>query len=174
MNENLKILVLKLEHLDRMRRDLEYSIGKMVTPLEKIRSGNVESLSDDERETIAAFNSRFSSYQEQIGKAFKSVAIEEEVASASFSSILALMEKLGIIDDTPQWGVVRALRNAVNHVYEDDADELFQALNNIIKNAPYLYHIHKQMRSFVQQTYIDQAKQEPEIKKPGATSGMRG
>ncbi len=168
MNENLRILVLKLEHLERIKHDLEYSIGKMATPLEKIRAGNVKSLSDDERETVSAFNSRFSSYQEQIGKAFKSIAIEEEVTSASFSSILALMEKLGIIDDIPQWGVVRELRNAVNHVYENDADELFQALNNITKKAPYLYHIHEQMQDFVRQTYI----REPEIKKPGSTSGM--
>jgi hypothetical protein len=169
MNENLKILVSKLEHLDRMKRDLEYSISKMKAPLEKIQSGNVEALTDDERETISAFNSRFSSYQEQIGKAFKSIAIEEEVTSESFTSILALMEKLGIIDDIPQWGVVRQLRNAANHVYEDDADELFQALNNMIRNAPYLFHIHEQMRTFVQETYIEKAQL---VKKPGSTPGI--
>ena len=153
MNENLQILQAKIEHLRRMRHDLEYSVGKMAVPLAKIRSGCVDVLTDDERESVAAFNARFSAYQEQLGKAFKSIAIEEEMASVSFSSILALMEKLGIIDNIQQGGIVRGIRNAVNHVYEDDANELFQALVNMIKSTAFLYDIHNKMCTFVRETY---------------------
>ena len=155
MNESLKILIAKLDHLRRMKRDLEYSISKMKAPLRKIQSGNIESLTDDERETISAFNSRFSSYQEQIGKAMKSVAIEEESSSERFGAILSLMEKLGVLDDTQKWREVRELRNSANHVYEDDAEELFQILSTMIENAPYLYNIHEQMWIFVKGAYID-------------------
>jgi len=154
MNDNLKILSLKLDHLDRMQRDIDYSVGKMGIPLAKIKSGTVDSLTESERETLSAFNSRFSSYQEQIAKKFVCIAVEEELSSERFGVILALMEKLGIIDDVSKWRVVRELRNAANHIYQDDADLLFQALNNMIVNVPYLHNIYNQLRIFVQTAYF--------------------
>jgi len=155
MTETLKILTLKLEHLSRMQLDLDYSVGKMAAPLGKFGSNNIESLTNDERETVAAFNSRFSSYQEQLGKAFKGIAIEEDVTSESFGPIFALMEKLGVLEDLAKWKEVRLLRNAVNHEYEDDAEILFQAFNNMIKNVPYLHSVHDKIRTFVKETYLD-------------------
>lgn len=167
MTETLEILVLKLEHLSRMQRDLDYSVSKMTAPLGKFGSNEIESLTNDERETVAAFNSRFSSYQEQLGKAFKGIAIEEDVLGESFGPIFALMEKLGVLDDLDKWKEVRLLRNAVNHVYEDDAEILFQAFNNMIKNVPYLHSVHNKIRTFVKETYLDpqenRARRTPKI-----------
>ncbi len=153
MSENLAILDKKLEHLDRMRSDVRHSVGKMQGPLEKIRQGDVGSLSSDERETISAFTTRFATYQEHMGKAMKSVAIEEESATSPFGAILALMEKLEILDDAEKWKSVRELRNAVNHEYEDDADELFQILSNMLQSAPWLYAVHEKLSAFVQRNY---------------------
>lgn len=172
MNENLRILVSKLEHLARMKRDLEYSISKMATPIQIIQSGKVESLTDDQRETISAFNSRFSSYQEQIGKTMKGVAIEEELTSERFGATLALMEKLGVIDDVQKWVDVRELRNSVNHVYEDDPEELSQILTSLVENAPYLFSVHQQMAAFVQDAYIEPSLKAAAKKPRGSTLGM--
>lgn len=153
MSENLQIIYKKLAHLARMRVDVEYSAGKMTSPLLKIQRGDVEGLTPDERETVSAFTTRFATYQEQIGKTMRSIAIEEESATSPFGAILALMEKLGILPDAEKWKEIRELRNLVNHEYEDDPEELFQVLNKMVDNAPYLVNIHTMIMAFVDQTY---------------------
>jgi len=38
------------------------------------------------------------------------------------------MEKLCVLESTERWKIIRELRNAVNHEYEEDADRLTQFL----------------------------------------------
>ena len=154
MSENLKIILKKLDHLTRMRSDVEHSLGKMQGPLEKIRLNAIASLTPDERETLSAFTTRFATYQEHMGKTMRSVAIEEESAISPFGAILALMDKLEILDDVEKWKEIRELRNSVNHEYEDDADELWQILSNMTASAPWLYSVHDRLDSFVRKTYL--------------------
>lgn len=153
MSENLKIIEKKVSHLAQMRTDLEYSIGKMAVPLEKIEKKAIASLTPDERETVKAFTARFSDFQEHLGKAMRGIAIEEEIDVDRFGNVLAFMEKLRILDNVELWKVIRELRNSVNHEYEDDPEVLFQFLNNLIKNAPFLFAIHNNLKVFVQRTY---------------------
>lgn len=153
MSENLSILQKKLESLLRMRADVQHSIGKMGGPLATIKQGDISILTLDERETISAFTTRFATYQEQMGKAMKSVAIEEESATSPFGAVLALMEKLSILDDLEKWKVVRELRNSVNHEYEDDANELHQILSSMVESAPWLFAIHERLFAFVKENY---------------------
>jgi hypothetical protein len=122
-------------------------------PSEKIRQGAVEALTPDERETISAFSTRFASYQEYMGKAMRSVAIEEESAISPFGAIVALMDKLEILDDVEQCKTIRELRNSVNHEYEDRPEELFQILSNNVVGAPWLFRVHEKLSAFVQDTY---------------------
>ncbi|MCK0512729.1 hypothetical protein GO608_016765 [Aromatoleum buckelii] len=44
-------------------------------------------MTPDERETVSAFTTRFATYQEQIGKTMRSIAIEEESATTPFGGI---------------------------------------------------------------------------------------
>lgn len=153
MSENLLILYKKLAYLGRMRGDVQHSVGKLPGPLNTIKTLGVAALTADERETLSAFNTRFATYQEQIGKAMRSVAIEEESATKPFGAILALMEKLDILDSLDKWKMVRDLRNDVNHEYEDDAEELLQILSAMVANAPWLVSVHEKLESFVIETY---------------------
>jgi len=153
MSENLLILYKKLDHLGRMRGDVLHSIGKLPGPLNTIKTHGVAALTPDERETLSAFTTRFATYQEQLGKTMRSVAIEEESATQPFGAILALMEKLDILDDVETWKTVRELRNDVNHEYEDDADELHQILSNMAASAPWLIAVHEKLESFVVDAY---------------------
>ncbi|MDP2880779.1 MAG: hypothetical protein Q8N89_04250 [Azonexus sp.] len=154
MSENLSILQKKLENLVRMQADVQHSISKMAGPLTTIKEGDVSVLTLDEREIISAFTTRFATYQEQIGKSMKSVAIEEESATSPFGAVLALMEKLSILDNLEKWKLVRELRNSVNHEYEDDANELHQILSNMVESAPWLFAIHERLVSFVKENYL--------------------
>lgn len=153
MSANLSILQKKLENLVRMQADVQHSISKMAGPLTTIKQGDVSVLTLDEREIISAFTTRFATYQEQIGKSMKSVAIEEESATSPFGAVLALMEKLSILDNLEKWKLVRELRNSVNHEYEDDANELHQILSNMVESAPWLFAIHERLVSFVKENY---------------------
>jgi hypothetical protein len=153
MSENLKIIEKKFGHLAQMRLDLEYSIGKMALPLEKIEKKAIASLTPDERETVSAFTARFSDFQEHLAKTMRGIAIEEEVNVDLFGNVLAFMEKLQILDNIELWKAIRELRNSVNHEYEDDPEVLFQFLNNLIKNAPFLFSVHNKLKALVKESY---------------------
>jgi hypothetical protein len=164
MSENLKIVLTKLDFLSRMKSDLVHSLGKIGAPLAKIGSGSTDDLSPDERETISAFTTRFATYQEQLGKTMRGIAVEEESQTSPFGAILALMEKLGILDEAETWKDVRELRNQVNHEYENDPVKLFNVLDGLVKNAPFLFRIHEKMESFVRQTYMPADEIDPQNK----------
>lgn len=153
MTENLKLIGKKLERLARMRAYLDYSTRKMLGPLATMRAHGLAALTAEEHETIAAFRARLSDLQEHLGKTMRSVAIEEEVDVDRFGSVLAFMEKMGVLDDIEVWKLIRELRNDVHHQYEDDPEILYQFFNSMVKNAPVLLDCHDRLRSFVQRTY---------------------
>lgn len=153
MSENLKILHKKLDHLSRMRGDIQHSLGKLPGLLATIKQSGVDALTPDQRETLSAFTTRFATYREHMGKTMKSVAIEEESATSPLGAILALMEKLSILDRPEKWDDVRSLRNAVNHEYEDDAGELHQILSAMAAAAPWLVTVHERLEAFVKGNY---------------------
>ena len=153
MSENLKLIANKLEHVARMRTYLDYSTRKVQIPLEKIRDQGLDALTPEEHETIAAFRTRLADFQEHLGKAMRSVAIEEEVNVDRFGSVLAFMEKMGILDDAALWKVIRELRNDVHHEYEHDSALLYQFFNNLVKHVPVLLGIHDRLKVFVERTY---------------------
>ncbi len=153
MSENLKLVGKKLDHLVRMRAYLDYSTRKMHVPLEKMRSKGLQALSPEEHETIAAFRTRLADFQEHLGKTMRSVAIEEEVNVDRFGSVLAFMEKMGVLDDTELWKAIRELRNDVHHEYEDDPERLFRFFNSLVTHVPVLLAIHERLKAFVLRTY---------------------
>ncbi len=153
MSENLNLIAKKLEHIEQMRAYLDYSIAKMQKPLAKIRKHGMDALTPEEHETIAAFRARLADFQEHLGKAMRSVAIEEEVNVDRFGSVLAFMEKMGVLEDTDLWKVIRELRNDVHHKYENDAKILFQFFNNMVTLAPALLGYHDRLKTFVERTY---------------------
>ena len=157
MSENLLLLRRKLDHLERMRQHLEYSLGKVREPLAKIARGAVPSLTPEEHETITAFGARFADFQEHIAKAMRGIAIEEEINVERFGSVLAFMQKMEVLGDAELWKAVRELRNSVNHVYEDDPDALFQLLDNLVKNVPFLIATHDNLKDFVRRTYAPES-----------------
>ena len=153
MSENLLMLRRKLDVLSRMQADVQHSVGKIPGPLEKTRLGDVSALTADERETISAFTTRFASYQEQLGKAMRAIAIEEEAPTSPFGAILALMEKLEILPSAEIWKEVRELRNLVNHEYEDDPVLLAQVLSAMMDKAGFLMSVHERLAVFVATNY---------------------
>jgi hypothetical protein len=150
MTEHLRLLAKQLTHLEQMRKYLEYSEQRVqrILPIT-----NWQDLSFEQHETLAAFRVRFSEFQEHLGKTMRAIAIEEEVEAERFGAILAFMEKLGIIETTERWKLIRELRNAINHEYEEDAERLAQFFLETLQATPELFDYFQRLLTFCADTY---------------------
>ena len=136
MTDHLQLIQVKLEHLTRMREHLAYSLSQVekVMPL-----NDWAALGPEHHESMAAFRVRFSEFQEHLGKTMRAVAIEEEQDVERFGAVLAFMERLRVLDSTDHWKVMRELRNAVNHHYDDDTERLALFFAQLAKETPMLF-----------------------------------
>lgn len=150
MTENLQLIRNRLVHLARMREYLSYSLAQVgrLLPLT-----DWTALTPDEHESLAAFRVRFSEFQEHLGKTMRAVAIEEEQDVDRFGAVLAFMERLQVLDSTEHWKLIRELRNAVNHEYEDDTARLAEFFELLVKETPALFDYHARLQAFCAGTY---------------------
>ena len=140
----------RLDHLSRMASYLAYSLSKVVVIVPRI---GVQELSADDHESLAAFRVRFSDYQEHLGKTMRAVAIEEALEVDRFGTVLALMERLRVLDSSEQWRAIRDLRSAVNDEYEDDVTRLAEFFLGLSQAAPVLMAMHMRLAEFCRQAY---------------------
>ena len=150
MTEQIKLIRVKLEHLSRMRTYLQYSLTQ-VEPILVLKDW--AALSPDQHESLAAFRVRFSEFQEHLGKAMRLVAIEEEQDVERFGAVLAFMERLKVIDSAAHWKLIRELRNAVNHEYEDDGARLAEFFELMVGETPTLFGYSTQLHAHCTSTY---------------------
>jgi len=150
MTEHLSLIGKQLAHLKRMSEYLEYSTHRveLILPIK-----NWQTLNMEQHETLAAFRVRFSEFQEHLGKTMRAIAIEEEIDVERFGAVLSFMEKLNIIDSADQWKLIRELRNAVNHEYEEDAERLTQFFAEMLKAAPALFITYQRLLGFCADAY---------------------
>ncbi len=150
MTGHLHLIVRQLTHLQRMSEYLAHSVHRcqQIFPI-----SNWRSLSLEQHEILAAFRVRFSEFQEHLGKTMRAIAIEEEIQVDRFGSVLAFMEKLGVLESAERWKIIRELRNAVNHEYEEDADRLTQFFIEMINATPDLCAYHQKLLSFCREAY---------------------
>ena len=135
MTDHLKLIRIKLEHLARMREYLSFSLSQ----IEPVLLADWKALGPDQHESLAAFRVRFSEFQEHLGKTMRAVAMEEEQDVERFGAVLAFMERLRVIDSVEQWKLIRELRNAVNHGYEDDTARLAEFFELMAKETATLF-----------------------------------
>lgn len=150
MTEHLRLMARKLEHLKQMRAYLSYSLmrAKVIFPVT-----SWEMLEPEQHETLAAFRIRFSEFQEHLGKIMRAVAIEEEIDTERFGTVLAFMEKLGILESVTRWKIIRELRNAVNHEYEESTERLTEFLMEMIKATSELMTCHQRLVEYCDKAY---------------------
>ena len=64
-----------------------------------------------------------------------------------------LYGKLGVLESVERWKIIRELRNAVNHEYEEDADRLTQFFMGMIDATPELFACHQKLLDFCREAY---------------------
>lgn len=136
MSESILLIQKKIEHLKRMRVYLDYSLEQtlLLMPIT-----NWNQLTPQNHQTLAAFRVRFSEYQEHLGKIMRAIAREEEQNAEPFSHVLLYMEKLGILDSAERWKLIRELRNAVNHEYEENQQRLSEFFLELTRSVTELH-----------------------------------
>lgn len=150
MTDHLQLIRLKLEHLLRMREYLAYSLGQVQKVL---LLDDWKALTPEQHESLAAFRVRFSEFQEHLGKTMRAVAIEEEQDVDRFGAVLAFMERLRVLDSAEHWKLIRELRNAVNHDYEDDTRRLAEFFDQLAKETPVLFEYFHQLQEHCARAY---------------------
>lgn len=150
MSEHVRLIWKKIEHLKRMRGYLGYSLQQTL-PLIPIQSWI--NLTPEDHESLAAFRVRFGEFQEHLGKAMRAIAIEEEQKTEPYTAVLLYMEKLEIIDSAEHWKLIRELRNAVNHEYEENAERLAEFFLELTQAVPQLFAYHDNLLKFCTDNY---------------------
>jgi hypothetical protein len=150
MTEHLQLIAKQLTHLQRMREYLAYSAErcKDIIPV-----SNWQALTLEQHEKLAAFRVRFSEFQEHMGKTMKAVAIEEEVDVERFGAVLAFMEKITILESAESWKMLREIRNALNHEYEENPEHVTQIFSEMFNAVPDLFSIHTKLETFCREAY---------------------
>lgn len=98
-----------------------------------LSASRYEQLSDEEIEAIDQYLFRFSKLQDTLGqKLFKLIISEyvEDINQLTFLDILNHLEKIDILE-TSVWKRLRDVRNNIAHQYDDEPQEMAEALNNI-------------------------------------------
>ena len=150
MTDHLNLIRVKLQHLSRMSEYLAYSLTQVGSVL---TLKDWAALTPDQHESLDAFRVRFSEFQEHLGKAMRSIAIEEEQEVERFGSVLAFMVRLKLIDSADHWKLIRELRNAVNHEYEDDAPRLAEFFELMTKEVPALIDVFNRLQTHCASAY---------------------
>ncbi len=150
MTEHIRLIWKKLDHLQRMEGYLSWSLVQ-VGQIVPIRDW--AAITPQQHESLAAFRVRFSEFQEHLGKTMRAIAIEEEENPEPFGAVLAFMEKLGILDSTEHWKLIRELRNSVNHEYEENPARLSEFFRQLIAETPTLVGIFERVAEYGVKAY---------------------
>lgn len=150
MTDHLRLIARQLAKLQRMREYLAHSFERCSDIFPVM---DWQAMSMEQHEMLAAYRVRFSEFQEHLGKTMRAVAIEEEVDVERFGSVLALMEKLDVLESADRWKMIREIRNAVNHEYEEDAGRLSQFFTEMFKATPELFACYEKLAFFCAEAY---------------------
>lgn len=126
-----------LEAVQRCTHFLHASASKLPWPLDGQRL--TESRKDEELfETLAAFNERFAKLQDTLGAAMRHCALLMGETTTPFLKVLALFEKLEVIDSIDAWQLCRTARNLAAHDYETDYAVIAEHFNELQALEPIL------------------------------------
>ena len=133
-----------------MKSYLDYSLGRVeeILPIQ-----NLSWLTPQQHESLAAFRVRFGEFQEHLGKTMRAVALEEEADADRFGSVLAFMEKIGIVDSAETWKIIRELRNSINHEYEEDSRRIARFFVELVRFAPTITNYFNNLAAYCRDAY---------------------
>ena len=89
-------------------------------------------------QALAAVNERFAKLQDTLGAAMRHTALLMSEPTSPFLRVLALFEKLAVIDSIDSWQLCRTARNLAAHDYETDYALIAEHFNELQSLQPVL------------------------------------
>ncbi len=132
------------KHLQRV----EEAYGDISTIL-PISVSKYKNLTKDEVQDIDQYLFRFAKLQDTLGdKVFRLLlkAYEPTDEVLPFIDLLNKLEKLGFISSAKEWMNLREIRNEISHQYDDEPEEMCQAINNILNHKDIIKEIYLKVK----------------------------
>ena len=132
----------------KIRIEKAYDKVKHIFPLSPSR---YEKLNDDEIEAIDQYLFRFAKLQDTLGqRVFKSIVLEyvEDISNLTFIDILNKLVQIGVLKDIKIWQKLRTIRNDISHQYDDESEDIAEALNNIFAYKEEILNIYQDIYLF--------------------------
>jgi predicted nucleotidyltransferase len=120
-----------------------------IFPLLPLSVEKYTNLSKDEVQDIDQYLFRFAKLQDTLGdKLFRLILQEYEPGDeiVPFIDVLNTLEKLGFITSAKEWMNLRKIRNEISHQYDDEPEEMTQAINNILNHKDIIKEIYLKVR----------------------------
>ncbi len=125
-----------------------YEEVKGVFPLSGKR---YSTLSNMEVKNIDQYLFRFTKMQDTIGEnIFRLIAEDfvEDINKLTFIDTLNQLEKVRILDSVEDWKNLRKIRNNIAHQYDDEVDEMADAINKIVAQKDILIDIFNKIKNY--------------------------
>lgn len=132
------------KHLQRIEEAYSDIQSSLPLSVEKYKN-----LSKDEVQAIDQYLFRFAKLQDTLGdKLFRVLLKEYEPNDVVLPFIDALnrLEKIGFINSAKEWIILREIRNEIAHQYEDEPEEMSQAINNILNHKEIIKEIYLKVK----------------------------
>ncbi len=131
-------------HIQRINE--AYEDMKSFIPL---NAKKYQNLNKDQVQDIDQYLFRFAKLQDTMGdKIFKSIIRRYENSNEphTFIDILNKLEKYRFIENTKEWINLRKIRNTISHQYDDEPEEMAEAINNIVNKKETIEDIYSTIK----------------------------
>ena len=111
-----------------------------------------------EIKNIDQFLFRFSKMQDTIGeKLFRLIVGDfvEDITKMTFIDILNQLERIGILESIQEWQNLRKARNDISHQYDDEPEEMAEAINRIFAQKDILIEIFSNIKNYYKKQQDD-------------------
>jgi len=128
---------------------VEYAYQK-IYPFLPISASAYPLLNDEQIEAIDQYLFRFAKLQDTMGdKLFRLILAqyEENPQHLTFIDALNRLEKLGFLPSAKEWLVLRKIRNEISHQYDDEPEEMSQAINHILGQKGIIVEIYEHFKN---------------------------
>ncbi len=132
------------KHVQRIQE--AYSDLQSIIP---INAAKYKTLTKQEVQALDQYLFRFSKLQDTMGdKLFKLIVeqYQQSIEQLSFIDMLNKLEKLEYINSAKEWIYLRKVRNEIAHQYDDEAEEMSQAINNILHQKSIIISIYQKVK----------------------------
>jgi len=106
-------------------------------------------LTKQEVQALDQYLFRFSKLQDTMGdKLFKLIVAQyqQSTEQLAFIDMLNKLEKLEYINSAKEWMYLRKIRNEIAHQYDDESEEMSQAINNILFQKSIIISIYQKIK----------------------------